>query len=130
MVLDGKALIASFDQIEVAKLSLPEKGVHSVSSFEFVLDLNQNDELPTENLVQKSNSVWRKDTRPLSPLCACWTCKRHNRAYIHHLFNVNDMLAYVCLMEHNLFQLEKFMESVQLHISNQTFEEQAAKFKY
>ncbi len=130
LVLDGCALIVDFDQIDIAKLSLPEKGVLQISSFEYVLNLNQNDEPSSENVVQQSNSVWRSDKSPLSPICTCWTCQRHTRAYIHHLLNVHDMLAYVCLMEHNLFQLRKFMESIQRHISNDTFQDQAAKFGY
>ncbi len=39
---------------------------------------------------------FRRDTRPLSPGCSCHTCRRHTRAYIHHLLNANEMLAQVC----------------------------------
>ena len=38
---------------------------------------------------------FRQDTRPLSSSCPCHTCSHHTRAYIHHLLNVNEMLAQV-----------------------------------
>ncbi|BDA42772.1 probable Queuine tRNA-ribosyltransferase accessory subunit 2 [Coccomyxa sp. Obi] len=44
---------------------------------------------------------FRRDTGPLSRGCPCHTCLRHTRAYIHHLLNVNEMLAEVLLEIHN-----------------------------
>lgn len=38
---------------------------------------------------------YRADSRPLSELCACFTCQRHSRAYIHHLLKTKEMLAQV-----------------------------------
>ena len=40
----------------------------------------------------------RADSRPLSKLCACFTCQRHSRAYIHHLLKTKEMLAQVLPM--------------------------------
>lgn len=38
---------------------------------------------------------FRRDSGPLSQGCPCHACLRHTRAYIHHLLNVNEMLAEV-----------------------------------
>ena len=35
------------------------------------------------------------DRRPLSTHCACYTCCRHSRAYIHHLLQTKEILAQV-----------------------------------
>ena len=37
----------------------------------------------------------RADRRPLSTHCACYTCCRHSRAYIHHLLQTKEILAQV-----------------------------------
>ena len=37
----------------------------------------------------------RADRRPLSIHCACYTCCRHSRAYIHHLLQTKEILAQV-----------------------------------
>jgi queuine tRNA-ribosyltransferase subunit QTRTD1 len=37
------------------------------------------------------------DLSPLSAGCKCYTCKRHHRAYIHHLLQAKEMLAWTLL---------------------------------
>ncbi|CAI5990055.1 unnamed protein product [Closterium sp. NIES-64] len=34
---------------------------------------------------------------PISRTCACYTCTRHTRAYLHHLLDAHEMLALVLL---------------------------------
>jgi tRNA-guanine family transglycosylase len=57
----------------------------------------------------KERVEWKHDFEPIDKECQCWTCARHSRSYIHHLFYVNDMLSYVMLMHHNLHQMDKFV---------------------
>ncbi|KAG8343014.1 queuine tRNA-ribosyltransferase [Trypanosoma vivax] len=45
------------------------------------------------------------DIQPLNPGCDCHTCKRHTRAYIHHLLTVQEMNAHILLTIHNLKSL-------------------------
>lgn len=33
--------------------------------------------------------------------CSCYTCRNHSRAYLHHLLNVQEMLAWTLLQLHN-----------------------------
>lgn len=33
------------------------------------------------------------DMRPVDSSCTCYTCKRHSRAYLHHLFAQSEILA-------------------------------------
>jgi queuine tRNA-ribosyltransferase subunit QTRTD1 len=37
------------------------------------------------------------DLSPLAAGCTCYACKRHHRAYIHHLLQVKEMLAWTLL---------------------------------
>lgn len=39
----------------------------------------------------------RKDISPIVDNCKCYTCQNHTKAYINHLLNVHEMLAYILL---------------------------------
>lgn len=52
-----------------------------------------------------NDSCFQLDISPLTPGCDCYTCKRHNRAYIHHLLSVQEMNSTILLAIHNLAQL-------------------------
>ena len=45
---------------------------------------------------------YEKCFKPLMEGCECYTCRHHTCAYIHHLVQVNEMLAPVLLTIHNL----------------------------
>lgn len=51
-----------------------------------------------------------RDTRPISIFCDCYTCKNYSRAYIHHLFEINDSLAQRLATIHNLRTYTKLFE--------------------
>jgi queuine tRNA-ribosyltransferase len=42
------------------------------------------------------------DTGPIDETCDCPCCRQFSRAYMHHLFSINDMLAYRLATIHNL----------------------------
>lgn len=41
------------------------------------------------------------DSSALLAGCSCYTCRNHSRAYLHHLLNVQEMLAWTLLQLHN-----------------------------
>lgn len=45
---------------------------------------------------------YQKDLRPLDEICNCYACKNHTRAYLHHLFRSDEVLASMLMTEHNL----------------------------
>ncbi|KIW68625.1 hypothetical protein PV04_04559 [Phialophora macrospora] len=57
----------------------------------------------------------------LSPNCACYTCTRHHRAYVHHLLQANEMLAWTLLQIHNFSIIDTFFTSVRASIARGTF---------
>jgi queuine tRNA-ribosyltransferase len=65
----------------------------------------------------KDQFEWKLDFDSIDKDCDCWTCCRHSRSYIHHLFCVKDMLGHVMLMHHNLYQMERFMSLVQENVT-------------
>ena len=48
------------------------------------------------------NARYRDDPAAIDPACACSTCQRFSRAYLHHLQRVNEMLGAHLATVHNL----------------------------
>lgn len=58
------------------------------------------------------NAIYSRDFTSLDPECDCYTCKNYSRAYIRHLFNVNEILGSRLATIHNLYFLIKLMENI------------------
>ncbi len=69
------------------------------------------------NLVVK-NAKYKRDFTPLDSECSCYTCTNYTKAYIRHLFSVNEILAYRLLTIHNLHFLIQMMENIRNAIKN------------
>ncbi|ETI24612.1 hypothetical protein G647_03981 [Cladophialophora carrionii CBS 160.54] len=61
------------------------------------------------------------DLSPLSPNCTCYTCTRHHRAYVHHLLQANEMLAWTLLQIHNFSVIDTFFAAIRASIERGTF---------
>ncbi len=48
------------------------------------------------------NACHRRDPAPLESGCPCYTCANFSRAYLHHLFQADEMLGPTLLSLHNL----------------------------
>ena len=68
-------------------------------------------------------------TSPLSTECACYTCINHHQAFIQHLLNAKEMLAWVLLQIHNHHIIDNFFARVRQSIANGTFEDDCHCFK-
>ena len=64
---------------------------------------------------------YRRDERPIDPDCGCLVCKRYSRAYLHHLFNVKEMLGARLNTIHNLWYFSDLMQRVRSSIERGTF---------
>lgn len=68
------------------------------------------------------SSKYATSTTPLSPSCECYTCTRHHRAYVHHLLQAREMLAWTLLQIHNFAVFDRFFTAVRESISNGSFD--------
>lgn len=48
-----------------------------------------------------SNSRFKRDFTPLDAECDCYTCAHYTRAYLHHAFKANEMIAATLATIHN-----------------------------
>jgi len=56
----------------------------------------------SEGIVNIKNARYADDPGPLDPACRCYTCTHFSRAYLRHLYNAGELLAYRLNTLHNL----------------------------
>lgn len=69
------------------------------------------------------NAKYTLDDQPIDPTCDCPVCRRHSRAYIHHLFKAGEMLAMRLTVMHNLYFYNNLMERIREALDNGTFQQ-------
>ena len=69
------------------------------------------------------------DLSPLVKDCRCYACTNHHRAYVQHLLNAKEMLAWVLLQIHNHHVLDLFFDGVRKSLANDTFESDVHAFE-
>lgn len=74
----------------------------------------------SEGVLKIRNAANRHDTRPPDQHCTCQTCRRHSRAYLHHLFAIGDMLAPRLATIHNLSFYRRLMSRLAAAIETNT----------
>lgn len=60
-------------------------------------------------VIRMRNQVHQRDEGPLDPDCPCPVCRRFSRAYLRHLFLVNEMLGPILVSWHNVAYYQKLM---------------------
>ncbi|HAE91186.1 MAG TPA: tRNA guanosine(34) transglycosylase Tgt [Tissierella sp.] len=68
--------------------------------------------LTSQGKIVIRNAKYAKDFTPLDPECDCYACTNYSRAYIRHLFNVDEILGARLTTIHNLYFLIKLMENI------------------
>jgi queuine tRNA-ribosyltransferase len=67
------------------------------------------------------DNSYKKIEKPIDPDCGCYTCKTFSAAYLHHLFNCNELLAYRLATIHNLSFMSNLMRGIREAILNDAF---------
>jgi queuine tRNA-ribosyltransferase len=71
--------------------------------------------------LQLRRGVHKYADEPLDPLCACPTCRRHSRAYLHHLTKTQETLGWQLLGQHNLYVYHRILREIRASILADTF---------
>lgn len=69
------------------------------------------------------NRKYELDTASLDENCDCPVCRKHTRAYIHHLFKAGEMLAMRLCVLHNLYFYNTLMEKIRESLEMGGFEQ-------
>ncbi|XP_051971062.1 queuine tRNA-ribosyltransferase accessory subunit 2 isoform X2 [Xyrauchen texanus] len=81
--------------------------------------LNGNgDENMTPFEMNLKDKRYQDDFRPLVEGCGCYCCKKHMRAYVHHLLVTSELLGGVLLMLHNMAHYLGFFKALREAVAN------------
>ncbi|GAB4127169.1 MAG: tRNA guanosine(34) transglycosylase Tgt [Ignavibacteriales bacterium] len=72
-------------------------------------------------IVTIRNAAYKTDFLPIDEKCNCFTCKNYTRAYLRHLFNAKELLAYQLATIHNLTFYLNLVSEARKNIFNNTF---------
>ena len=67
------------------------------------------------------NAAYSQIDQPIDPDCDCYTCRTFSAAYLHHLFNCQELLGYRLATIHNLSFINKLMRKAREAILHGTF---------
>jgi queuine tRNA-ribosyltransferase len=62
--------------------------------------------------VNIKNARHQDDLRPLDEACACPACRSYSRAYLHHVFRSQEIIASMLLTWHNLHYYQELMQGL------------------
>ena len=79
-------------------------------------------------VVNIKNARHQNDPRPLDDACSCPACQNYSRAYLHHVFKSQEIIASMLMTWHNLHYYQELMEDMRQAISTDSFAQFQAKF--
>jgi queuine tRNA-ribosyltransferase len=75
----------------------------------------------TDGAIRLRNACHRRDSAPVESGCPCYTCTTFSRAYLHHLFQADEMLGPTLLSLHNVAFYVRLMADARQAISENRF---------
>lgn len=72
------------------------------------------------------NACHKRDSAPLESDCECYTCRHFSRAYLHHLFQADEMLGPTLLSLHNTAFYCRLMRDIRDAVRERRFREFSA----
>ncbi len=70
-----------------------------------------------------TNAKHKKDFSKISDNCNCYTCSNYTKAYLHHLFKANELLAYTLATIHNEQFIVSLVDNIRGSIESGSFYE-------
>jgi queuine tRNA-ribosyltransferase len=74
------------------------------------------------------NAKFAEDRDPIEAGCPCPTCKKFERAYVHHLVRSGEILGAMLMTEHNLWFYQRLMQGLRDAIAAARLTDFAADF--
>ena len=78
--------------------------------------------------INMKNAKYTLDEAPIDPDCDCPVCRRFSRAYLHHLFKADEMLAMRLGVMHNLYFYNKLLARIRDALDAGTFADFRAEY--
>ncbi len=71
--------------------------------------------------IRITHARYRRDAYPIDTSCDCYTCTHFSRAYLHHLFEIGEILGAMLATIHNLAFFGHLMARIRATIEEGTF---------
>mgnify|MGYP000879898922 FL=1 len=65
-----------------------------------------------DEVLRVKNAEYLLDERAIDSTCDCYTCKNFSRAYLHHMFRVNEMTGLTLATIHNLRYYQNLIDKL------------------
>ncbi len=104
--------LGSIDEIEQAI----HMGVDMFDSVMPTRNARNGQVLTKEGKKQLRNAKFNFLQEPIDQECDCFVCKNYTLSYLHHLFNVEEILSYRLATYHNLHFLKRKIEKIRKQI--------------
>lgn len=93
---------------------LPTRDARHGRLYSFIDELDQVDLEKKDfyEYIYLSRNKYMRDKGPISKFCDCHTCQNYSRAYITHLFKIEESLAWRLCTIHNLRFYARLMERI------------------
>ncbi len=113
-------------------LEILEAIKHGVDMFDCVMPtrIARNGTLYTsKGRVNIKSAQYANDFSPLDDACQCYVCKTFTKAYLRHIYKMNEIAALIYNTYHNLYFMKTFMQSIQQSIENNCFLDEYKKWQ-
>ena len=107
-------------------LDILEAVHHGVDMFDCIMPTQlaqRGAAFTSRGFLQLRRGVYKNSTEPLDPECACPTCARYTRAYLHHLTKASETLGWQLLGKHNIHFYHQLMRDIRTSILTGGFTE-------
>lgn len=74
----------------------------------------------SETPLQIRNARYKMDGAPLMEDCACSTCAKYSRSYLHHLFKAKELLGMQLITVHNMQVMNDLMTDIRTGLNART----------
>ena len=81
----------------------------------------------TAGRININNARFKTDFTPIDQACQCYTCRNFTRAYLHHLFKANEILASTLASIHNEYFVVNLTDRIRQSLLDGSFKKLEAE---
>lgn len=81
-----------------------------------------------KGLLELDKSKYKEDKRPIDETCSCKICKTFSRAFLRHLWKLNEYTVNHYLTYHNIYFIQNMLKEIRTAIKQKRFNEYKRNF--
>ncbi|XP_034481113.1 queuine tRNA-ribosyltransferase accessory subunit 2 isoform X2 [Drosophila innubila] len=89
---------------------------HCLQQLEDEMPRLMPDKVEHSAFLDLTDEATKEEFTPILSGCSCLACRKHTRAYVHHLYKTHELLGPILLMIHNLHHYMSFFDAIRASI--------------